>query len=160
MRKSGILLVSLFGFAGLARAEKPIVKVPDPKFRIYVAIADDAEAKSQKVLKWKLGEIRKELSKDKGWRYQWWLQLVERREDAEVALELTDYERKIPGHGYQDNIFLGANMTSLPSGRSSRVMARSLEKDTAEVEKRLLIAVCDALEPGAATDGRLKPRSR
>jgi hypothetical protein len=85
---------------------------------------------------------------------------VERRDDAEVTLELTDYERKIPGKGYQDNIFLGARMTSLPSGESSRVMARALEKDNASVEQRLLIAVCDALEPRAAADGRLKPKAR
>lgn len=160
MRTTGVALSWWLAFAAVAGAEKPIVKVPEPKFRIYVAIADDAEAKKQKVLKWKLDEIRKELSKDKGWRYQWWLQLVDRREEAEVALELTDYERKILGQGYQDNIFLGAKMTSLPSGRSSRVMARAIEKDNADVEQRLLIAVCDALEPWAATDGRLKPKSR
>jgi hypothetical protein len=52
-----------------------------PRVRIYVTIAARGEPQ------------------DKGWRFQWWVQRVERREDAEIALELTDYERKMLGHG-------------------------------------------------------------
>ena len=119
----------------------------------------DANPKHQSSLKWKLGEIRKQLSSDKGWRFQWWLQPVDRREDAEVALELTEYERKMLGHGYMDNLFLRGTITRLPTGRPSPIEARSLEKNDAEVEERLLNAVIDAIEPWVEKS-RLKQKVR
>ena len=159
MVRMKVALLSLLSIAPVAWAAKPIVMVPEPKVRIYVTIAADANPKHQSSLKWKLGEIRKQLSSDKGWRFQWWLQPVDRREDAEVALELTEYERKMLGHGYMDNLFLRGTITRLPTGRPSPIEARSLEKNDAEVEERLLNAVIDAIEPWVEKS-RLKQKVR
>jgi hypothetical protein len=159
MHRMNVALVSLLGITPVAWAAKPIVMVPEPKVRIYVTIADDSNPKHQSSLNWKLGEIRKQLSRDKGWRFQWWLQPVDRREDAEVALELTDYERKTLGHGYMDNIFLMGKITRLPTGHPSPIQARSLEKNDAEVEERLLNAVIDAIDPWVEKS-RLKQKVR
>ncbi len=155
MRAALVLLAA----APSAWAAKPVVMVPEPKVKIYVTIADDSNPKHQSSLKWKLDEIRKQLSKDKGWRFQWWLQPVERREDAEVALELTDYERRVLGRGYMDNIFLSGRITRLPTGHPSPIQARSLEKNDAAVEERFLAAVVDAVEPWVEKS-RLKQKVR
>jgi len=160
MRQTCLALAALLASTLATAADKPVVYVPEPKFKVFVGIAEDTTPKQQKALGWRAGDIRKELSKDKGWRYQWWLQPVERREDAEIALELTDYERKILGHNLQDNLYLAARLTWLDSGSHVSVIGRSLEQDNASVQQRLLFELCDRLETGAKAANRLKVKDR
>ena len=87
---------------------------------------------------------------------------MEARRDSKaalVAVELTDYERTILGHGYMDNIFLSGRITRLPNGYRSPIQARSLEKNDAAVEERFLAAVVDAVEPWVEKS-RLKEKVR
>jgi len=151
MRRSLALLATLAVACPLplgAAEKRPKFPILDPPVRLHVAISESA-TKNPSTLKWKLDEIRKRLApnKKKEWRYHYWLQLVDRPEDAEVLLELTDYERKILGHGYMDNIYLSATMARAGSTVKTPITARALEKDNATVEEYLLFKVCDAVEP-------------
>ena len=146
------VLASVVGPKALeAEQKRPKFPIVDPPVRVYFSVSDAGGPQEASTLQGRLKAIRKELDprKKKEWRWDWWLQLVDRPEDAEVQVALEDYERRILGGGYQDNLFLTASMKAGASGYPTRVVGRALERDNASLEQRFLQALCDALQPYA-----------
>ena len=73
-----------------AAQKRPKFPIVDPPVRVYFSVSDVNGPQEASRLEGRLKALRKELNptKKKEWRWDWWLQLVDRPQDAEVEVAL------------------------------------------------------------------------